>query len=96
MKDNYDNISKLIFDIYNNHKIENIKKLYEFKDLIITNFDLILFDFSIKKKKYVFNYEIDKKYLSKINVIDEYILQKDKESYLEIPILLKSKFNYVF
>jgi glycosyltransferase involved in cell wall biosynthesis len=94
VKDNYDNISKLIFDIYNNHKIENIKKLYEFKDLIITNFDLILFDFSIKKKKYVFNYEIDKKYLSKINVIDEYILQKDKESYLEIPILLKSKFNY--
>ena len=86
------NISKLIFDIYNYHKIENIEKLDE--KLIITNFDLVLFDFKVRKKKYIFDYKIDKQYLSKINVANEYVFFKDKESYLEIPILLNHKFNY--
>mgnify|MGYP001224463559 CR=1 FL=1 len=94
IKNNFDHISKLIFDIYNNHKIENIEKLFQFKDSIITNFDLILYHFYIKKKLYLFDYKTDKQYLSKINVINEYILPKNKESYLEIPILLKSNFNY--
>ena len=94
IKNNFDYISKLIFDIYNNHKIENIEKLYQFNDLIKTNFDLILYDFYIKKKLYIFDYHTDKQYLSKINVLDQYTLLKNKESYLEIPILLKSNFNY--
>jgi hypothetical protein len=94
IKNNYDHISKLIFDIYNNHKTENIEKLYQYKNFIITNFDLFLYDFFIKKKLYLFNFDTDKKYISKINVINEYILLKNKESYLEIPILLRSNFNY--